>query len=134
MSKRTELRTGRHVVYRLTVHLVFITKYRRNVLTPELHAVIKETAASVCEDFEAELLEYGGEHDHAHLLVSYPPKASVSRLVNSLKGVTARKLRKDHYEDIRQKLWGNALWSPSYCAVSTGGASLEAIREYIANH
>ncbi len=131
MAHEGGFRTGRHVLFHLTVHLVFVTKYRRGALTPGLHEVVKETAAGVCEDFEANLLEYGGEDDHVHLLVAYPPKVAVSRLVNSLKGVTARRLRKDHYEEIHEKLWGNAFWSPSYCAVSTGGAALETVRAYI---
>ena len=122
------IRTGRHVVYSLTVHLVFITKYRRDVFTPALHAVVGGTAASVCRDFEADLLEYGGEDDHAHLLVSYPPKVAVSRLVNSLEGVTARRVRSEHGALVREKLWGRSLWSPSYCAISTGGAALETGR------
>ena len=102
-----------------------------DALTPALHAVVREIAAAVCRDFESELLEYGGEDDHVHVLVSYPPKVAISRLVNSLKGVTARKLRKEHAEQVRAKLCGNAFWSPSYCAVSTDGAALDTVRAYI---
>ena len=83
------------------------------------------------DDFEAELLEYGGEDDHAHLLVAYPSKVSISGLVNSLKGATARRVRRLDRADVRQKLWGAAFWSPSYCAVAAGGASLETVRRYI---
>ena len=126
-----DFRTGRHVIYHLHVHLVFVTKYRRGALTPALHSVVRETAAAVCHDFESELLEYGGEDDHVHLLVSYPPKVAVSRLVNSLKGVTSRRLRKEHGGEIRKKPWGTAFWSPSYCAVSTRGAALDTVRAYI---
>lgn len=133
MIDNRQWRTGRHVVSALHVHLVFITKYRRGALNKKLHEVVKETAASVCKDFDSELLEYGGEADHVHLLIAYPPKVSISRLVNSLKGVTSRKLRKDHFGDIRDKLWGTSFWSPSYCAVSNGGASLETIQTYIRN-
>ena len=85
----------------------------------------------VCTDFEAELVEFDGEDDHVHLLVNYPPKVSVSALVNSLKGVSSRMIRKNNYSSIRKKLWGGALWSPSYFAGSCGGAPIEIIRQYI---
>jgi putative transposase len=86
---------------------------------------------SVCKDFEAELVEFDGEDDHVHLLVNYPPKVAVANLVNSLKGVSSRMIRKKHDPSIRAKLWGNALWSPSYFAGSCGGAPIEIIRQYI---
>ena len=69
--------------------------------------------------------------DHVHLLVTYPPKVSVSRLVNSLKGVSSRMIRKKNDPGIRKKLWGSALWSPSYFAGSCGGAPIAVIRQYI---
>ncbi len=87
--------------------------------------------ASVCADFEAELVEFDGEDDHVHLLVNYPPKVAVSALVNSLKGVSSRLIRRKKYSEIRKKLWGRALWSPSYFAGSCGGAPIEIIRQYI---
>ncbi|MFX7776660.1 IS200/IS605 family transposase, partial [Acinetobacter baumannii] len=79
---------------------------------------------AVCHDFESQLLEFNGEDDHVHLLVSYPPKVSISSLVNSMKGVSSRLLRKKYYQSIRRKLWQNSLWSPSYFAGSCGGAPL----------
>tara|TARA_B110000091_G_C13558953_1_gene367690 strand:- start:72 stop:296 length:225 start_codon:yes stop_codon:yes gene_type:complete len=66
-----------------------------------------------------------------HLLIHYPPKVSISTLVNSLKGVSSRMLRQKEYPTIRQKLWGNALWSPSYFAASCGGAPIDIVRQYI---
>ena len=56
---------------------------------------------------------------------------SVSSLVNSLKGVSSRMIRKRHYPSIRKKLWGGALWSSSYFAGSCGGALIEVIRQYV---
>lgn len=131
MPNDKEWRTGRHVAFRLHVHLVFVTKYRRGVLSGRVHEVLRASLDSVCRDFEAKLLEYDGEDDHVHLLVAYPPKVSVSSLVNSLKGVSSRRVRAQGFPEVLEKLWGSALWSPSYCAVSAGGASLETIRAYI---
>jgi putative transposase len=113
------------------VHLVFVTRYRREVFTKEILDDLHGIFASVCADFEAELVEFDGEDDHVHLLVNYPPKVAVSALVNSLKGVSSRMIRKKNYPSIRKKLWGGALWSPSYFAGSCGGAPIEIIRQYI---
>ena len=66
-----------------------------------------------------------------HLLVNYPPTVSVSVLVNSLKGVSSRMIRKKNYHSVRKRLWGGALWSPSYFAGSCGGAPISIIRQYI---
>lgn len=131
MSNNNEIRHGRHCVFLMHVHLVFVTKYRRHVFTEQLLNDLREIFASVCDDFEAELVEFNGEQDHVHLLVTYPPKVAVSGLVNSLKGVSSRMIRKQHEASIREQLWGGALWSPSYFAGSCGGAPLERIRQYI---
>lgn len=79
----------------------------------------------ICKDFEAELIEFDGESDHIHLLINYPPKVSISKLVNSLKGVSSRQVRKAKFKSVKEKLWGDSIWSPSYFAGSCGGASLE---------
>ena len=126
-----DLRRGRHVVYNLHVHLVFVAKYRRKVFTKEILDDMRGILESVCTDFEAQLVEFDGEDDHVHLLVNYPPKVSISKLVNSLKGVSSRMIRQKNYPSIKQKLWGGALWSPSYFAGSCGGAPIEIIRQYI---
>ncbi|WP_025645629.1 MULTISPECIES: IS200/IS605 family transposase [unclassified Psychrobacter] len=68
---------------------------------------------------------------HVQLLVNYPPKVAISSLVNSLKGVSSRLIRKKQYPSISKQLWGSALWSPSYFAGSCGGAPVEIIRQYI---
>ena len=126
-----DLRRGRHVVYNLHVHLVFVAKYRGKVFTKEILDDMRGIFESVCTDFEAQLVEFDGEDDHVHLLVNYPPKVSISKLVNSLKGVSSRMIRHKNYPSIKQKLWGGALWSPSYFAGSCGGAPIEIIRQYI---
>jgi len=86
---------------------------------------------NVRRDFDAELVEFDGEDDHVLLLANYPPKVSVSPIVNSLKGVSSRLIRLKNYPSIRRKLWGASLWSPSYFAGSCGGAPIAVIRQYI---
>ena len=114
MRQEDDYRRGRHVVSALNVHLVFVTKYRRGVLTGEHLGTLGEVFASVCADFGAELVEMDGEDDHVHLLVAYPPHVAVARLVNSLKGVSARRLRQRY----RVRTHREQLWSPSQFAAS----------------
>jgi putative transposase len=131
MKKATEIRSGRHCVFNMHVHLVFVTKYRRGVFSQAILEDLKNIFTSVCKDFAAELIEFDAGNDHVHLLVNYPPKISVSSLVNSLKGVSSRLIRKRNYPAIQSNLWGDALWSPSYFAGSCGGAPISIIRQYI---
>lgn len=125
-----EIRKGRHCVSALHAHLVFITKYRRGVFTSEMLTRLEEIFSEVCQDFEVNLREMNGEINHVHLLVEYPPKVQLSKLINSLKGVSSRHLRKE-FPDIYRYLWKGALWSPSYFAGSCGGANLSVIKAYI---
>lgn len=129
MTQKQDIRTGRHVVFAMHVHLVFITKYRRKVLTGEMIGYLRDVFGKVCSDFEATLVECDGEDDHVHLLVEYPPKVQVSQMVNSLKGVSSRMLRKN----FRVRTHHDHLWSPSYFAGSCGGAPLDIIRQYVRN-
>lgn len=126
-----EIRHGRHCVFLMHVHLVFVTKYRKNVFTKEIIDDLRTVFSEVAKDFDADLVEFDGEHDHVHLLINYPPKVSVSNLVNSLKGVSSRMIREKHKKALKSKLWGNALWTPSYFAGSCGGAPISVIRQYI---
>ena len=131
MQGSNDIRHGRHCVFQMHVHLVFVTKYRRGVFTKEVLDDLRDIFTGVCNDFEAALVEFDGEQDHVHLLVNYQPKVAVSNLVNSLKGVSSRMIRQKQYPSIRKKLWGGALWSPSYFAGSCGGATIAVIRKYI---
>lgn len=131
MKMSRELRRGRTCVFKMHIHLVFVTKYRRSVFTKQILKDLREFFGKVCRDFEAELIELDGEKDYVHLLINYPPKVSISKLVNSLKGASSRLIRKKGYPTIQRALWENALWSPSYFASSCGGAQLDIIQQYI---
>ena len=127
------IRTGRHCVFMLHAHLIFITKYRGKVFhessLQRLAIIFKE----ICEAFEVELIEFKGERDHVHLLINYPPKVQLSKLINSLKGVSSRKLKQE-FVYLREH-WickkSGSLWSPSYFAGSVGGAPLSVLKQYI---
>src|SRR5258705_9234820 len=129
MATAPNYRTGRHRVFGMHVHLVFVTTYRRGVLTGEHHNFPREVSDNVCADFGAALVEYNGDDDHIHLHVEYPPQVTVSRLVNSLKGVSSRRLRQRYPVRTHR----DHLWSPSYSAASCGGAPPSTIRQYLEN-
>ncbi|MEU1482548.1 IS200/IS605 family transposase [Streptomyces sp. NPDC005752] len=135
MSPRWEpnpnIRTGRHVASNLHAHLVFITKYRRGIFDDEMLKRCEEIMREVCEGFETELRQFNGEADHVHLLVHYPPKVALSKLINSLKGVSSRYLRTEYTGRINRTGTGSVVWSRSYFASSCGGAPLEIVRQYI---
>ena len=130
MSEEVSVRKGRHCVSVLHAHLVFVTKYRANVFNGAILERLEAILRGVCDDFEVKLTEFNGEEDHVHLLIEYPPKVQLSKLINSLKGVSSRLLRKE-CPAIHQYLWKGALWSPSYFAGSCGGASLDLLANYV---
>ena len=126
-----EIQKDRHATHLLHAHLVFVTKYRYKVLQNKhidyLRAVFKETI----EEMGGTLEEFDGEADHVHLLIQYPPKWSISKIVNNLKGRSSRLIRRD-MPDIKKRYWGKAaLWHRSYFAGSVGGAPLEIVKQYI---
>lgn len=127
----SDLRHGRHCVFALHIHLVFVTKYRRNVFKKGYLNAMKGILSNVCKDFDAELVEFNGEHDHVHLLVNYPPKVALSNLVASLKGVSSRLLRQQFGNFHPWLKRRSVLWSPSYFASSCGGAPVDILRQYI---
>lgn len=127
MSIDDDYRRGRTCVFLIHVHLVFVTKYRRGVLTGEHLGYLRVVFTDVCQDFGATLTEMDGEDDHVHLLVEYPPTVQISKLVNSLKGVSSRRLRTKY----QVRTHRDHLWSPSYFAASCGGAPLDIIRRYV---
>lgn len=131
MKKQVDYRRGRHCVFGLHVHLVFVLKYRRKVVTKRVLLALRESFSVVCARFDAKLRECDGVDDYVHLLIDYPPKASVSALVNSLKGVSSRMIRKRRFQEVTRVLSGEHLWSPSYFAASCGGAPIEILKKYI---
>ena len=111
--------------------MVFVTKYRHRVFSDRHLERMEEIMRAVCADFECELVEFNGEANHVHLLVNFPPKVALSKLVNSLKGVSSRRLRREFPELVRHYWRAQRLWSGSYFAGSVGGAPISVLRQYI---
>ena len=122
-------RRARHSVSALHAHLVFVTKYRRPVFTNEMLTFCQTTMRVVCDELGVELVEFNREADHVHLLVHYPPALAISTHVQRLKGRTAYAVRREYTGTcVRARMRGH-LWSPSYFAVSCGGAPLSIIKQ-----
>ena len=128
-----EWRTGISCVFKNSIHLVFVTKYRRQVFSLEMLNRLKEIINETCKQMDCELLEFNGEHDHVHMLILVHPKVAISNLVGKLKGKSSYFIRKEYWSTVKKKLWGKHFWSPSYCVVSCGGASLKIVKSYIEN-
>ncbi len=131
MFDEDDYRKGRTTVTALHVHLVFVTKYRRKVFEAEHIDHLSRTFRQVCADFDSVLAACDGEDDHVHLLIEYPPTVQLSKLINSLKGVSSRLIRRD-FPNLKKRVWkGQHLWSPSYFAASCGGAPLSVVKQYV---
>ena len=122
-------RKERHSVTDLKVHLVCVTKYRKSVFTSDGLKVVEQSFRDVAQKMNFSILEFNGEADHIHALIEYPPKLSISQITNALKGVSSRRYGQAGHK----KPHGVALWSPSYFAVSVGGAPIEVLKQYIKN-
>ena len=129
-SSNSDVRTGRHCVFNLHVHLVFVAKYRKPVFSRAILTDLNTIFSNICTQFQAKLVEFNGESGHVHLLINYPPTVQLFKLVNSLRGVSSRILRKKHVA-LLDAYWKDVLWSPSYFACSCGGAPISIIRQYI---
>ncbi len=124
----TQLRKERHSISSLKIHLVCATKYRREVFSTEGLSVIGNSFNEVAKKMNFHILEFNGEADHVHALIEYPPKLSVSQMVNALKGVSSRRYGQAGHPKPYGK---DALWSPSYFVSSVGGAPIEVLKQYI---
>ena len=120
-----------HCVYKLTYHLVLVTKYRKKCLSNEMLNRLEEIVKKNCADWEIDLLEFNGEADHIHLLLDMHPNIMPSKFINNLKTVSSRLIRKEFEEELKPYYWKPVLWTRAYCLLTTGGATIDVIREYI---
>ena len=128
----TKLHRGSHVVFSIHLHIVFVTKYRRKVLTQQMLQDMKQVFERVLSANKSKLSDCNGEADHVHLLVDLHPDNNISDLISSLKSASSRILREKYKPEIDKHYWGKAkLWHDSKCIVSCGGAPLETVKKYI---
>ena len=125
------LKKGFRNVYDLNIHLVLVTKYRKKVITKPILNRLSEIFAATCSKWRCEVLEFNGELDHVHLLINFPPDVEVSKLVNNLKTVSSRLIRKDFLEQLAQVYSKPVFWSGAYFVASCGGITIEQLKTYV---
>lgn len=120
-----------HAVFSIKLHIVFVTKYRRKTLTPELLDYLKQAISEILTDWRCSLIEFGGEEDHIHLLVDIHPALNISDLINNLKSATSRRCRNRFTEHLDKFYWKPYFWHRAYYVGSVGGATLETVKAYV---
>lgn len=120
-----------HSINEIYLHVVFVTKYRRRVLNCEILDILKNVFINVLLNFKSELIEFEGEEDHVHLLVKISPTVRICDLIRSLKTSSSSIIMNSNFNCIREKLWLNHLWTPSYYVNSCGNTSIDVVKNYI---
>ena len=127
------LRRGSHTVSWLTVHIVWVTKYRYKVLQGDVQRRCRRLVQQICESEDVRILKGVVSKDHVHIHIEYPPSLSVSNLMKRLKGRTSRSLQEE-YPKLQKQYWGRHFWSIGYGAWSTGNITDEMVEEYLEHH
>jgi putative transposase len=122
---------GFRSVYSLTAHIVFVTKYRRKVISQSVLVRLAEIFESTCQKWECSLVEFNGESDHVHLLVRYHPQVELSKFIANLKTVSSRLIRQEFESILSQVYRKPVLWTGSYFVASCGGVTVEQLKKYI---
>ena len=128
-----ELSSHAHCVFRILYHIVFVTKYRRKALSPAMLKRVEDIFCHLLENAGCKLVEFGGEADHVHLLIEAHPNIKPSRLINTLKTISSRMIRKEFADELAKIYRKPVLWHRAYCIISAGGAPLEVLKQYIQN-
>ncbi|SVE13042.1 uncharacterized protein METZ01_LOCUS465896 [marine metagenome] len=128
-----DFRHSHHTVSNLTVHLVWVTKYRYKVLDGDIQIRCRELLIQGCNAMDVKILKGAVSKDHVHMHVEYPPSLSISDLVKRLKGRSSRLLQKE-FPELKKRYWGQHFWAIGYGAWSTGNISEEMVNEYLEHH
>lgn len=127
-----ELTKGRHNVYALQYHMIFVVKYRQTAfLNKDLVKALKLKFEEISESFDVDIVSQEVDIDHIHLLISTKPTLDLTKYINIMKGHSSRFLRKEFSDDLKGILWGDAFWSPSYYLATTGNVGLSKLVEYV---
>jgi len=129
----SDYRYGSHTVSRLTVHLVWVTKYRYKVLTGDIQKRCRELLIQVCDSEDVRILSGVVSRDHVHMHIEYRPSLSISDLVKRLKGRSSRLLQNE-YTELHRRYWGKHFWAVGYGAWSTGNITEKMVEEYLSRH
>ncbi len=128
-----DYRKASHSVSRMSVHLVWVTKYRYHVLQGDIQNRTRDLIVQICNNENVQILKGVVSKDHVHLHIEYPPSLSVSVLVKKLKGRTSRILQIE-FPQLKKQYWGRHFWAVGYGAWSTGNISDKMVQEYLEHH
>ena len=127
-----KLDSNAHSVFSLNYHLILVVKYRRKVINDEISNRAKEIFEYISPKYNITLQQWNYDIDHVHILFKAHPNTEISKFINAYKSASSRLIKKE-YPQIRQKLWKEYFWSQSFCLLTTGGAPIEVIKNYIEN-
>jgi len=130
-SSNSELISSARSVSDLKAHLVLVPKYRKKLFNKVMLVRLEQIVRDLLEKWGCKCVEFNGEKDHVHLLFQYTPQVQLSKLVNNLKTVSSRYLKKEFQERFEQYYWKDALWSGSYYICSCGGVTIETLKKYV---
>ncbi|MCE8163855.1 MAG: IS200/IS605 family transposase [Candidatus Moeniiplasma glomeromycotorum] len=125
-----ELDSNNHSVFLLWYHSVFVIKYRKKVINETISNRLKEIFEYIAPNYRVSLHEWNHDIDHIHCLFKAHPNSQLSKFINAYKAASSRLIKKEH-PVIKKQLWKELFWSKSYCLLTTGGASIETIKQYI---
>ena len=123
-------RSSSHSRFDIKYHFVWITKYRKQVLTGEVGNRVRDIVRQTCQALEIEILQGSVSPDHVHVLLSCPPTLSPSSIMQRVKGRTSRKIMQE-FKHIQKQYWGRHFWARGYFVASSGNVTDEVIMEYI---
>jgi len=126
-------RRGSHSIFRLHIHLVWCTKYRKAVLQGDIAVRLRDLIRQTSSSMGVEILSGVVSKDHVHILISIPPQISVSKIIQKIKGLSSYKMQRE-FEVLRKQYWGQRMWARGYFACSTGNITDDMIKEYIEGH
>ena len=129
----TEIRKSSHTVSWITVHLIYVTKYRYKVLKGEVQKRCGQLMRQDLDRLEIRILKGVVSSDHVHIHIEYPPKISVSEISKQLKGRSSSKLQME-FTHLRKRYWGQRFWGRGFAAFSTGNITVKMVQEYIEQH
>ena len=134
MTKTSYIARSRGVS-RLYAHLVLVTKYRNDVITPDILLRLQKLSVELCQKWQCDCIDANGEEDHLHVIFRYAPQMQLSKFVNNFKAVTSRKIRNEYDDYLRQFYWDwtKGFWSESYSLDSVGFAPLDVLKKYVEN-
>jgi putative transposase len=121
-------------VYSLIYHLIVVVKYRKKVfVSADLVSDLKSIFTGIAQDFGVEIIEQECGVDHVHVLFRAKPTLDMTKFINILKGHSSRAVRKLHKDFLKDKLWGDSFWSPSYFLATTGNVTIDVLKQYVEN-